>query len=51
MKQFDCLANSDYISPQKSGGSTECYRHGPIATRAGGPEVQPATAPPKGTDS
>jgi hypothetical protein len=52
MKQFDYLANSDYISPQqKAEARQNAIDMGLLPREAGGPEVQPATAPPKGTDS
>lgn len=50
LKQLDYLANSDYISPQQKAEMRQAaIEQGLLPREAGGREVQPATAPPKGT--
>lgn len=50
LKQFDYLANSNYITPQqKAEARQNAVDMGLLPREAGGQEVQPATAPPKGT--
>jgi hypothetical protein len=50
LKQFDYLANSEYISPQqKAEARQQAIDMGLLPREAGGQEVQPTTAPPKGT--
>jgi hypothetical protein len=50
LKPFDYLAKSEYISPQqKAEARQNAIDMGLLPREAGGPEVQPATAPPKGT--
>ena len=52
LKQFDYLANSDYITPQqKAEARQNAIDMGLLPREAGGPEAQPPTAPPKGTYS
>jgi hypothetical protein len=52
MKGFDYLYNGDFISPQqKAEMRQQAIEMGLLPREAGGPEVQPATAPPKGTYS
>ena len=50
LKDFDYLANSDYITPQQKAEMRQrAIDQGLLPREAGGPEVQPTTAPPKGT--
>lgn len=52
LKPFDYLYNADFLSPQQKAEMRQAaIDQGLLPREAGGPDVQPATAPPKGTYS
>ena len=52
LKPYDYLYNADFLSPQQKAEMRQAaIDQGLLPREAGGPEVQPATAPPKGTYS